>query len=72
MNTVHALLEQIEILRKRMTKVVREQGVNSPKSIILSQRLDCLLNRYNKKTYKSYKKVNHKKINNNQQVSKKK
>ncbi len=49
------LLEKIEKLRQKMTKVAQQQGVNSLESIILSQQLDHLLNIYDAIIYKDMK-----------------
>lgn len=43
------ILERIEQLREKMTKVVREQGLASNDALQISQEIDTLLNKYNRK-----------------------
>lgn len=46
MSKIDNLLERIEFLRNKMTEVAFKKGFTSKESIILSQELDKLLNRY--------------------------
>ncbi|WP_077325869.1 aspartyl-phosphate phosphatase Spo0E family protein [Virgibacillus siamensis] len=41
------LLNNIELLRKKMTDVALQEGFSSNESVEISQELDKLLNRYN-------------------------
>jgi len=49
MCTSEKLLEHIEVLRNKMMTVAIEKGFTSKESIKLSQELDRMLNRYNRK-----------------------
>ncbi|WP_164908623.1 aspartyl-phosphate phosphatase Spo0E family protein [Halobacillus litoralis] len=42
------LLTEVEVLRKRMTKVALEKGLASAESVKISQELDALLNEIQK------------------------
>nr|WP_093211086.1 aspartyl-phosphate phosphatase Spo0E family protein [Sediminibacillus albus] len=46
MENLQTLLERIELLRNKMTKVALRKGFTSAESISLSQELDRLLNIY--------------------------
>ncbi|MFD1039031.1 Spo0E family sporulation regulatory protein-aspartic acid phosphatase [Virgibacillus byunsanensis] len=46
MKTHDMLLDRIEFLRNRMSKVASEKGLTSNESITISQELDRLLNLY--------------------------
>ncbi|QTM99251.1 Spo0E family sporulation regulatory protein-aspartic acid phosphatase [Sediminibacillus dalangtanensis] len=48
MENSQSLLEKIEYLRNKMTKVALRKGFTSNESISLSQELDHLLNTYEK------------------------
>lgn len=52
MCSCNEILKQIEYLREKMTEIVQEQGFTSERAITISQQIDCLLNKYNKRKKK--------------------
>lgn len=49
MDSNDKVLKQIERLKQKMTKVVQQEGFTSEEALKISQQIDCLLNKYNRR-----------------------